>query len=371
MRFPKPCRKIIHGNVRWMVRTPKALGSGREVFETKEAAEKKVAELRKQADSSLKEFSILPRKSQSTLLLLYEKCEGDIQRLSDAVSVGLGKLATKQAVDEAVRQFNTDHRAGERRKQAVEWTLEQFRLSFKDRQVMELDDVEILRWLNNREWGPKTFNEARQVLSQFWKYAIKRKWTTENPIAEIRRQRIPRSLVPIYTPEEVRDMLAGLDHRRSLFVPAIAIGAFGGLRITEISRLSWGQVNDALKSGHLHLEACQTKTAEARMVPILPNLRAWLEKHRKPSGLVLPDRWKNKPARLNELPKFVTRLSGVRWKPNALRHSFATYRFKVTNDVGQTVLEMGTSIQKFERHYWNRSKIITKEQAGKYWGIVP
>lgn len=371
MRFPKARRTQVHGNVRWLVRTPKTLGGGREVFETKEAAEKKIAELRKNIGSVAREFHLLPRKAQTGLLLLLEKFDGDIDRLTQAAEDGKRKLVTKKPIADAVKAFNTDMAASERRKSAVAWVLEQFRLSFGERYVHEPEELEIRRWLNDRQWGPKTFNVNLQALRQFWKYCIKSRWTTESPVKEIPSQRVPRSIVPIYDPEELAAMLKGLEARRSLFVPAIAIGAFAGLRITEISRLKWEQVNDGLKTGHLHVEAWQTKTKEARMVPILPNLRIWLEKYCESSGLVLPDKWKNKPAKLEELPKFITRLSGVKWKPNALRHSFGTYRFKVLNDVAQTVDEMGTSIEKFERHYRNRLKMITKEQAEKYWRIVP
>lgn len=352
-----------------MVRTPKALGSGREIFETKAQAEEKICELKKQVGSGVREFSQLPRKTQSFLLLLYDRCEGDTQRLSDAVTLGLSRVATKQRVDAAVLAFNADHKASPPRKRAVGFVLEQFRQRFKDRQMMELDDVEILRWMNTRDWGPKMFNDARQALSQFWKYAMKRKWATSNAVADIPRRKLTRSLVPIYTPEEISAMLHGLSKTYPELIPFVAIGAFAGLRMTEIARLTCEQVRAAMKAGHLELTPeVVVKTGWARVVPTVPNLKAWLEKYLPKRGPVIPRSWKRP---VGELSQYISRNSGVKWKPNALRHSFGTYRFKATDNVGQTVDEMGTSVEKFDRHYRNRSKIVTLESATAWFEIVP
>lgn len=372
MRFSKPSRVIVHGNVRWCIRRPKAFGGGREYCETETEAEQRVKAWRKEINSSHREFVKLHPQDQAMVLGLLAQFDGDVVKLKAAAEIGLSKVASKKLVPDALKEFHADHKAGTERKKAVGFYLSHFEPQFKDETVSTIEALDIQRWLDSRGWGGKTFNDCRQVLGQFWKYCIRRRWASVNPIPEIPVQKVPRHLIAIYTPEELGTMLNRLAKRRPLFVPAIALCAFAGLRISEMARVTWEQVNEALGTGWLELTAAQVgKTSTARAVPILPNLRAWLEKYRQPSGLVLPETWKNKKAKLGELGSFISRLSGVAWKENALRHSYGTFRFKIINDVGQVTDEMGTSLHKFEKHYRSKSKRVTIETARDFFTISP
>lgn len=347
------------------------MGGGRQYFETVEAAASRVAEIRKHVGGVAKEFHRLTKREQATLLMLLD-IFGSIEALVAAAEAGKGKQPVKKLVREGITTFLQDHTAGIHRTKNVAFYLGHFRALFGERFVNDLTELEITRWLNDRNWGPKTFNDCRQILSQFFKYAIKCRpqWTTENPVAGIRTKKVPRSMVPIYTPEELKTMLRNLAKRRALFVPAIAIGAFAGLRISEIARLQWPDVHAALERGHFELTPeIVGKTLEARTVPMLPVLRSWLEKYRQENGPVLPKVWKKKAGRLSDLGKFISRLSKVPWKSNALRHSYATYRFKIVGDTGQVVDELGTSLRYFENHYRSRSKLATVQSAGGWFGI--
>lgn len=372
MRFPKPRRVKVHGNTRWLVRRPKPLGGGREYYGTKDEAEKRIGEFRKSAGSTNREFAKLHPQDQALLLGLIVEFDNDVSRLKEAALAGKSKVATEQEVKTAIAQFKADHHAGVSRKRAVAFYLDHFGYAFGECIISQVEMLDIERWMNGKGWAPKTFNECKQALGQFWRYCIQSKWAVSNPVAAIKTRRTPRHLISIYTPDELRAMLDGLVKRRPLFVPTVAIGAFAGLRISEIARVTWEDVNKALECGYLELTPYHVgKTGIARLVPILPNLRAWLEKYRKQSGLVLPEKWKNKKAKLGELGSFIARLSGVPWKENALRHSFGTYRFKDIDSVSQVVDEMGTSIQKFEKHYRSRCKTVTTETAKDYFTISP
>lgn len=358
---------MVHGRVRWLVRTPLGFGGGRTFYEKKEDATTAIDGFRSRAATVVGEFRHIPRRDQIELLSLYQKFNGDTLRLRQAAESGSAKLPTNKLTGEAIGAFLSDHKAGEKRTRNVAFYLGHLRVSFRDKNVGDIDDLEIKRWLDSREWSGKTYNDCRQVLGQFWKYAIKRKWAAVNPVLDVPVRKVPRHMVQIYTPEELRSMLAALEQKRPLFVPAIALGAFTGMRVSEIARLTWEQVGDGLKTGHIELTAAQVgKTLTARTVPVLPALRSRLENHRKDNGLVLPERWKNKKADIGEMGSFISRLTKVPWKANGLRHSYATYRFKLTNDVGQTVDEMGTSIAKFEKHYRSKSKLVTVETATEW-----
>ena len=46
----------------------------------------------------------------------------------------------------------------------------------------------------------------------------------------------------------------------------------------------------------------------------------------------------------------------VKWKTNALRHSFVSYRFAQTGDAGRVAGELGNSAAVVHRHYRERVK---------------
>jgi hypothetical protein len=60
--------------------------------------------------------------------------------------------------------------------------------------------------------------------------------------------------------------------------------------------------------------------------------------------------------------------SGVKWKRNALRHSFGSYRMEQTKNEEQVTLEMGNSPKVVKDHYF---EIVDERAAHEYWSIKP
>jgi len=58
----------------------------------------------------------------------------------------------------------------------------------------------------------------------------------------------------------------------------------------------------------------------------------------------------------------------VKWKGNALRHSFGSYRMEQTKNEGLVALEMGNSPKIVKDHYF---EIVDGEAAEKYWSLKP
>ena len=97
-------------------------------------------------------------------------------------------------------------------------------------------------------------------------------------------------------------------------------------------------------------------------MPLLPNLRSWLEPYRERTGLVchLP----NTAVRLNYLGD----KAGFGWRQNALRHSFASYRLAQVQDAAKVALEMGNSPEKLFRHY---RELVMPTAAEQWFSIHP
>ena len=128
-------------------------------------------------------------------------------------------------------------------------------------------------------------NMLRQVVALF-NFARRMKYVAAElalEIAEIPTPKKQHAAIGIYTPDEITKMLGKAD---SEITPALAIAAFAGLRLAEVSRLDWREIRFAERL--IVIEAGNAKTAARRLVPIGDNLAAWLAPHVKRVGPVNP-----------------------------------------------------------------------------------
>jgi integrase len=144
------------------------------------------------------------------------------------------------------------------------------------------------------------------------------------------------------------------------FVPYLALIAFGGVRSAELRKgLLWESIN--FERGDIIVPAAIAKTGRKRKIVMSENLIEWLAPYRLRTGAIFA----KKPQR--RIDKIVT-LSGVKWKRNALRHSFGSYRMEQTKNEGQVALEMGNSPKIVHDHYF---EIVDASAAEAYWSIKP
>jgi hypothetical protein len=154
----------------------------------------------------------------------------------------------------------------------------------------------------------------------------------------------------------------------------IAIGAWAGLRVTEICRLDWSQIDlrDKLDKrtggyGFIRILPETSKKGRNRFVTILPNLAAWLRPFVRPTGRVVQPKT---TAVFDELRQADQAKAGIaKWKNNALRHSYASYHYATFENLGRLIAQMGHvgSTQIFE-HY---RELVPPDEAPEYWEIAP
>jgi integrase len=161
-----------------------------------------------------------------------------------------------------------------------------------------------------------------------WSFSEKYGWaiaaTARNTELATRIDKVPG----ILTPEQAAALLA-----ESRDIPYHSIALFAGLRKSEILALDWRDVD--LAGGFIHVGAKISKTRSKRLVPILDNLREWLQPVAKPQGPVV------EPG-LRKRHENARRRSGIKvWPENAMRHSFVSYRLASTGNAAQTALESG------------------------------
>lgn len=227
--------------------------------------------------------------------------------------------------------------------------------------VSTITTADIQKWLDGLKLAAQTAKNFRTVLRTFFNFAEARGYVHKggNPVEDTERISTQGSAIEIFTPKEMAALLASAPKE---FVTFLAIGAFAGLRAAEIERLEWSDVD--LAGGFIHVSADDAKTASRRIVPILPNLAAWLKDHAKPKGNV----WKGTPGELRDIRAVTAAKAETPWKDNGLRHSFVSYRLADTQNAAQVALEAGNSPAMVFKHY----REVVKPDAAKAWfSIVP
>ena len=78
--------------------------------------------------------------------------------------------------------------------------------------------------------------------------------------------------------------------------------------------------------------------------------------------------WQHSKAWFFEAMRHAASDAKIKWKQNALRHSFISYRLAEIQDVNRVSLEAGNSPQMIFRHY---RELATPEQARTWFSIAP
>jgi integrase len=215
-------------------------------------------------------------------------------------------------------------------------------------------------WLREQEIGPRARNNFRGSIITLFHFARKHGHLPKGQPTEaddIAKAKDFGAQIGILRPAELALILRQAPERIRLF---LALGAFTGMRSSEILRLDWKDVN--FERSFITISPEKAKTATRRLVPTQPNLMRWLAPYRKHTGAVFKT-----PRDAGRAIAFAKDCH-VKWPNNALRHSYATYRLAVTADAARVALEMGNSPQKLMTNY----RELADEKEGQEWfGIFP
>jgi integrase len=229
--------------------------------------------------------------------------------------------------------------------------------------VSEFNPATLERWLSSRTQNPKTFNEYRNAFNALFGFAVKSNALKANPVADIKRRRLERRDVEIYSPAEAQKLLAAAQQAGPEMLVYISLAAFAGVRPHEIAGteehpgLDWKDIG----ATSIKVPANVAKNKRSRTIALQPNLAALLAPHRQTSGAVCPGLLPQ------EVSLQLSTAAGVRWIHDGLRHSFSSYR---AVQAGHLVAckENGDTLQVFDRHYLTREP-VSQEQAEAYFAL--
>jgi integrase len=239
--------------------------------------------------------------------------------------------------------------------------LGRFKKDFGERMAATITSEQIEDWLDgltDEKTGEKLSRTSRsnytRVLGMMFAYAVKRRYAPTNPLKGIDKPAGDRKPQVITVEQTVRLLEVASPEA----LPYFAIGAFAGLRASELERLDWKEID--FEENEIHVTG---KTGE-RHVDMLPNLREWLLPVRKHSGKIAPENFRKHFDQARETAGIMP------WPNNALRHSFGSYHLKHFGNDAQTRLQMG---------HWRDSSVlfghyrraVTRRNAERYWNIRP
>jgi integrase len=346
----------------------RAFGKGRKFFETRTDAEAEALRQKTLLERHGREAVGLAQRELSDFiharntLLKYGETIGDAVkfRVDYLERVRRSGITIVQLADEVLAAKQRDGRAptylADLRKR-----LARFCEDFGNRPIAAITVEELDNWLRDLPLSPKSRANFRANIGVLFSYAANRRMVEFNPITHTAKPKLPDNPPEIFAVDELRGLLDAAQRAETDVVPMLAIGAFAGLREAEIQRLDWSEVD--LARGHIEIKAAKAKSARRRIVPIVPNLAAWLRSFSGITGRVVPVGARGKIERVRkaaELPK---------WPNNGLRHSFASYRLAAIHDAPRVAMELGhTSPQMLFSTY---REVVRPEEAERYWKIEP
>jgi len=225
--------------------------------------------------------------------------------------------------------------------------------------AVDIDTIttpDVQRWIDDLEVAPQTAKNFLTVIGTLFAFAEARGYIMKggNPVDGVETINANGGAIEIYSADEMVKLLRSASPEFRL---VMLLGAFAGLRTAEIERLEATDIAD----GFITVAADKAKTRSRRIVPIQPNLAAWLGEY-KLSGKI----WKGTSNDLQDARAVAVAGSGVAWKDNGCRHSFISNRLAIMQDENKVAMEAGNSPKVIFRHY----RELVKPAAADAWFAV-
>ena len=236
--------------------------------------------------------------------------------------------------------------------------------------------ADVLEWLQNPEWGPRTFNSYLTSIKTFFLWAVSAEHLPKSPattISKIRERQMPDlDVAPhILTNEQVAQLLAVTLETDKGLVPYVATCVFAGLRPErEAGRLAWPDIDGK----EITVRGLHAKDRQRRQVEIHPTLAAWLAI----GGDLPPVNLRRRFEAVREKAGLIKReaVEGTRrlqitatgWEQDCLRHTYASNLLPIAG-AEKTIAQMGHGdYAMLFRHY---RQARTEDQANEFWNLTP
>lgn len=221
----------------------------------------------------------------------------------------------------------------------------------------------------------------KRNLRTFWKWAsiTPRRWADMETVDGLEAIRVSSDAdIEILSAADVKALLEAAEAEAPAAAAAYAIAVFGGVRMAELGKLTWGDVG----ADNIEIGRAIAKKHSRRLIPVCPTLRAWMDATRGDAAhdlLIVPPNWLDLSksvrrragwdvaARLLKNPKKPTRGN---WPANACRHTCASVQVAIGTPLDELTFKFGHSggHDLLRKHYVSR---LTKKDALAILAIGP
>lgn len=208
----------------------------------------------------------------------------------------------------------------------------------------------------------RTRHNHRASLCSLFKFAMEQNYIPQalkSPAALTARVDVPDKTPDLFTPEELSKLFKAASYRE---VGLLVAGAYAGIRMAEIDRLTWEDI--LWEECAFVLTAEKTKTGRRRLAYFPETVRDGLvkvyEMHKLTHEVKLVQGKFYK--RLRDL----CRRSGVKWKKNAFRKTFISCQMAIHRDAPRIAEQCGNSVEMVQNNY---KGLVTKSQAEEWFKV--
>jgi integrase len=193
--------------------------------------------------------------------------------------------------------------------------LNQFGGAFSGRSVSSITHTEISAYIDTYK---SLANKERHFIrvSQFIDWCVTQGLASMNPMDKLLAPKPEAHEAQIYKVDDIAKILNATDEHAPENLAAFICELYGFVRIQEIKKLQWDDINFREEDGYIHVRREIAKGNRERYIPLCGVLRHWLTPLRKESGNVAPKNYDHKT---------VVELAGVKYSNNAFRHSAISY----------------------------------------------
>lgn len=317
-----------------------------------------------------------------------------IRNLSDCKKNHLGRGTLNAVADSDIYRMGLEKQAGRERSVPFREAVERYvstksqltrrRTNDERRQVLLRVLRAVPEWIEQpiRDW---TTAQCRTALAEgfssvhgrnkgvvqlkgLFRFARQQEWCEDDPMSRISQEKVREQELVLLGPPQIGRLLL-MCNRIGYRDCAAAVGLmlWAGIRPTEVARLRWSDID--LQEGVAYLPPQHSKTGGARQVTLQPVLIRWLRPLR-PSSYGTPA-----AAQIPITPRDWVRYwrnlrteAGLQpWRPDTLRHTFASYHLKFFGDLSLLQKEMGhSSLRQLRTRYLNM-RGITAAMAEAFW----
>ena len=232
---------------------------------------------------------------------------------------------------------------------------------FAKRNFSELSVSECDEWLSCAFSTPSQYNKGRAMLHGLFEFALRREWCDKNPIKQILRKKvIEKEILPLKLFEIKRIIANAKKENNGIYLPAVALLVFAGIRPREVRRLTWQDID--LQENTITVRSLCSKTGGVRQVEIMPQLkRILLSYNPQPQQKICPVNWLRRWQKIRNNAGF-----GGGWVQDVLRHTYASFFAKRFKDLPRLQLNMGHSNQMLLCHRYINMRNISRFEAEKF-----